>query len=205
MKTLVVSATDMEIKPFMAQNEAVDILITGVGAPACMYALTKKLQQHKYDFIIQAGIAGAFKNAIKLGETVLVKNDVFADLGVMEKAYFSTLFEKDFVNENDRPYTKGLLTNHILPLNKLPVVNAITVNTVTDDPLFTNIMFDKFEPHIETMEGAAFHYVCLQEDIPFLQLRGVSNVVGERNKDNWNMQEAIENLNKNLLEVIAAL
>jgi futalosine hydrolase len=52
------------------------------------------------------------------------------------------------------------------------------------------------------MEGAAFHYTCLQANIPFLQLRAVSNEIGERNKRNWSMQEAIENLNQKLLEII---
>ncbi len=54
------------------------------------------------------------------------------------------------------------------------------------------------------MEGAAFHYVCLQEKIPFLQLRAISNYVGERNKANWNLNEAIRNLNKKLIEIVGS-
>jgi futalosine hydrolase len=52
------------------------------------------------------------------------------------------------------------------------------------------------------MEGAAFHYVCLQEEIPFIQLRSVSNYVGERNKSKWQIKKAVENLNKELLNLI---
>ena len=52
------------------------------------------------------------------------------------------------------------------------------------------------------MEGAALHYVCLMEKIPFLQIRSISNYVGERNKRNWNMKEAIANLNKKLIEFV---
>ncbi len=48
------------------------------------------------------------------------------------------------------------------------------------------------------MEGAALHYVCLQEQIPFVQIRSVSNYVGERDKTKWKMKEAIENLNTEL-------
>jgi futalosine hydrolase len=55
------------------------------------------------------------------------------------------------------------------------------------------------------MEGAAFHYVCLTEKVPFLQLRAVSNYVGERNKKNWNIKLAIENLNKATIEVLHLL
>jgi len=55
---------------------------------------------------------------------------------------------------------------------------------------------------IESMEGAAFHYVCLQEAVPFLQLRAVSNMIGERDKTKWLMKEAIDNLNKELIVLI---
>ena len=52
------------------------------------------------------------------------------------------------------------------------------------------------------MEGAALHYVCLSEKIPFLQLRSVSNYVGERDKSKWALREAIMNLNIELQRLI---
>ena len=52
------------------------------------------------------------------------------------------------------------------------------------------------------MEGAALHYVCLMEKIPFIQLRSISNYIGERNKKKWNMQESINNLNEHLIRLI---
>jgi futalosine hydrolase len=45
------------------------------------------------------------------------------------------------------------------------------------------------------MEGAAFHFVCLREEIPFMQIRVVSNYVEPRNKNSWNIPLAIANLN----------
>ena len=53
MKLLIVAATEFEIAPFIFKKMEADILITGVGSPACIYALTKRLQQSKYDFVIQ--------------------------------------------------------------------------------------------------------------------------------------------------------
>ena len=52
------------------------------------------------------------------------------------------------------------------------------------------------------MEGAALHYVCLQEKVPFIQLRAISNYVGERDKSKWKMQEAITNLHNELLKLL---
>jgi futalosine hydrolase len=202
MKILVVAATEMEIAPFIAQNTIIDLLITGVGTPACMYALTKCLLQKKYDFVIQAGIAGTFKNQYPLGQTFAVKTDLFADLGIQEKEQFFTLFEKGFVNENAFPNTNGRMENTNENYFSLKPVNAITINTVSDSLAQTELYKKKYDTDIESMEGAAFHYVCIQEKIPFLQIRSISNFVGERVKTNWKMKEAINSLNENLVRII---
>ncbi|ULT38317.1 hypothetical protein KRR40_24600 [Niabella defluvii] len=52
------------------------------------------------------------------------------------------------------------------------------------------------------MEGAALHYVALMEKIPFLQIRGISNYVGERDKRKWNFKDAIDNLNNELVRIV---
>ena len=205
MKLLVVAATEFEISPFLMQNNVADVLITGVGSPACMYALTKRLQQNKFDFVIQAGIAGTFKNSFPLGETFFVKADAFADLGIYENEAFFTLFEKKFIDPNAVPYKNGWLENSLENNFNLASANSITVNTVTDNFLQTSMYAKKYDPDVESMEGAAFHYVCLQENIPFLQLRSVSNFVGERIKTNWKMKESIENLNYHLQKIVDKL
>jgi len=55
------------------------------------------------------------------------------------------------------------------------------------------------------MEGAALHYIALQEKIPFIQLRSTSNYIAERNKKNWDMPNAIESLNQSLLKLLQTL
>jgi futalosine hydrolase len=55
------------------------------------------------------------------------------------------------------------------------------------------------------MEGAALHFVALQENIPFLQMRSLSNFVGERDKGNWVMDIAIANLNIELERTLSKL
>ena len=205
MKLLVVAATEYEILPFISQNTAADILITGVGSPACTYALTKHLQQIKYDFVIQAGIAGTFKNSFPLAQTFFIKTDVFADLGIYEMDRFFTLFEKRFADPNTVPYKNGWLENSIKNTFNVSTANSITVNTVTDNFLQTSMFTKKYDPDLESMEGAAFHYVCIQENVPFLQLRSVSNFVGERIKTNWKMKESIENLNHHLSRIVLEL
>ena len=60
---------------------------------------------------------------------------------------------------------------------------------------------NKYSPELESMEGAAFHYTCIRSGKKFAQLRTVSNYVGDRNKENWNIDLAITNLNIELIKL----
>ena len=52
------------------------------------------------------------------------------------------------------------------------------------------------------MEGAALHYVARESNIPFVQIRAISNYIGERDKSKWEMKSAIDNLNQTLIKYI---
>ena len=204
MNLLIVSATEMEIAPFLQENNKADVLITGVGIPATIFHLTKKLMSFNYDLVIQAGIAGTFNNRMELEEVVLVNEDTFGDIGIHEKGNFINIFEMGFLNENDFPFKNGWLLNEhpVLKKTTLPIARAITVNKITDDLVQLKNAQQKFGAEVESMEGAAFHYVCLQQKINFLQIRSISNIVGERDKTKWRMKNAIKNLNKELVKII---
>ena len=203
MHILVIAATKFEIEPLIAGNISVEINITGVGVPSTLYQLQKKIYTHRPGLIIQAGIAGSFPNDVPLSKVVLVKQDVFADIGMEEKEKFTPLF-KTGLADNDGPVTNGWLVNpsHIFNMFKLPAVKAITVNKISDSVLQNKQAICNFAPQIESMEGAALHYVCLHENIPFIQIRSISNQVGERDKSKWKMKEAISNLNIELTKLI---
>lgn len=204
MNVLVVSATELELEPFIREDKVCDVLVTGIGIPATIFYLTKLLCQKNYDLVIQAGIAGTFSGGIRKGTVVLVNKDCFADVGIYEKGNFNTLFDAGFIDKNEFPFTEGWLVNQHEYLSQatLPLASGITVNKITDDANQVNELFDKFHPGIESMEGAAFHYVCLQQKINFLQLRSISNMVGERDKSKWAMKEAITNLNVELKSLL---
>jgi futalosine hydrolase len=207
MKLLIAAATQYEIPSFTSATENTDVLITGVGIAASLYHLQKRLIQVDYDLVIQAGFAGSFTNGPALGETVLVQKDTFGDLGMEEKGHYQTIFDIGLADKNEFPFTNGWLQNENELLNTLwfKKVAAITVHKLSDDPLLTQQRENTFQPGIETMEGAAFHYVCLQEHIPFLQIRSISNRVGERDKTKWKLKEAVENLDNELTKLIGHL
>jgi len=202
MKILLVSATQLEIQEYVLSAPHHDILITGVGLHAAVFELTRLLHHNRYDLVIQAGVAGAFTaSKLKLGDVVAVEKDAFGDMGAFEEKQLLSLQQLDLSTEkewwgNSNPLLKKLA---------FPTVKSITISTIADDDTYINALIDKWSPDIESMEGAALHYVCTKLNMPFLQLRAVSNFVGERDKNKWMLAGAITNLNNAVKKLIESL
>lgn len=221
MKILIVSATRAEIEPFIneffpggsasqpARGAPVQILITGVGAPATVYHLTRELQRTSYDMIINAGIAGSFDQGLPLGSVLQVLSDGFADLGAEDGPDFLDIFQLGLAGADTPPFKGGRLQNAFRE-SGLPLAAGITVNTVHGDPSSIEAIRSRCAadgiagqvPLLESMEGAAFFYVCMSEGTRCLQLRAVSNYVEKRNRENWNIPLAVRNLNVAILQLV---
>jgi futalosine hydrolase len=52
------------------------------------------------------------------------------------------------------------------------------------------------------MEGAAAAQVCLRYRVPFLEIRGLSNWAGNRNKRSWRLKEALDNCQRAMLHLL---
>jgi len=207
---LVVAATAKEINPFIELTRTgdinnADILISGIGLTASTYHLAKQFSLKKYDLVIQAGVAGCFDLRIPLGAVVAVKQDAIADQSVVELERLKTLFDLNLVPQDQYPYKKGWLINtnkEVLKKTKLKTVKGISVNQISTSKQMIKFYRDVFDPVTESMEGAALHYVCLMENVPFVQIRSISNYIGERNKKKWDMMDSIMNLNDSLMRII---
>jgi futalosine hydrolase len=212
MNCLLVAATSFEIAPFLdkwTQNKhrhgTLDILVSGIGLTAATWSITRQLTLKKYDWAVQAGIAGCFDRQLPLGSVVSIGRDTIADQGVLENKSFHTVFDMKLAPENRPPYKKGWLVNphrELLKKAGLKQVRGISVNEISTSRARINLLEEKYGAVAESMEGAAFHYACLMGGVPFVQLRSLSNYTGERNKAKWKMKEAILELNKSLEQII---
>jgi futalosine hydrolase len=215
MKILVVAATRFEISNVMQKMDdvrnlesdlifcrykehEVDFLITGVGMVATSY-FTAKAVNDSYDFAINAGICGSFNKNLELGDVVNICEDTFAELGAEDDDKFLSLEEMQLPGISKVINNNGALHPVI---ESLPKVNGITVNTTHGNEKSIAKVYERFHPYVESMEGAAFMFVCEQEGIPYVQLRAVSNYVEKRNRNAWNISLAIEKMNEKLMEVL---
>jgi futalosine hydrolase len=196
--------------PPSLENIEICTLVTGVGSAATAWTLKEWIQVNgKPDLAINAGIAGSFSNKYIIGDIVMPSSDCFADSGIEEGDKFFTLQEAGLASMDEFPYKDGNLYVDNIFIDKLrsilKPVKAITVNTATGSDSTREKLIQKFNPDIETMEGATFFYICSRENVPFLALRAISNKVEPRNRNNWNIELALNNLSEKLLEVILML
>lgn len=203
MKLLIAAATQQEILPFLTGPllRHTDVLITGVGIAAATFQLTKHLHHEHYDLVLQAGVAGTFSDSYPPGSVVAVGKDCFGDAGALTDGQFESFTDLGLSSELE--WMRN--THPLLAQLQLPIANAITVNTITNHQDYIAALRHKYQPDIETMEGAALHYVCGHLHKPYLQLRSISNAVGERNKQHWQLNEAITNLNATLQQLVRSL
>ncbi|MGX5820476.1 futalosine hydrolase [Chitinophaga lutea] len=214
MKLLLAAATEAEIQPLLDwlkdnPRKDIDVLITGIGMMAAAYSLGRYFAGNRPALAIQAGIAGTFRHDWPLGEAVLVDREILGDLGAEDPNGFLDLFDIGLWQPGMPPFTHKELINTLqtppAAVQALPKARAVTVNTVSGRPESIARLEQRYQPDLESMEGAAFHYACLQENIPFLQLRTISNYVETRDKSKWNIPLAVGNLDACLRRLVEEL
>jgi futalosine hydrolase len=224
MKILLTAATLFEIRPFINRlremekengtirrfqfrDHEIDVLIPGIGMMNTAFQLGKAFSAKKYDLALNAGIAGAYDLSIPVGTVVDVMEDCVSELGAEDQDQFLSVFDLGLTDPDKFPYQGGRLVN-TLPvrgnsvLERLQKVKGNTVNTIHADKISIERILMRVNARIESMEGAAFLYSCLLEQIPNAQVRAVSNYVEERDKSKWDIELALKNLNQTLFLIM---
>jgi futalosine hydrolase len=204
MNILLLAATAKEMEvirqelPEFENSLHLDYLVSGVGLTATAYALTKKLQEHDYDFVFNFGIAGSFDEALQIGEVVEVTEEHFADFGAESPEGFLSAFEIGLWQKDQTPFKEAAIKCAYPKMleGKLEFqkVKGVSVNQVHGETTSIQELKARYGKGVESMEGAACFYVCALEKIPCLQLRAISNKVEPRNRANWEIEKALRNL-----------
>jgi futalosine hydrolase len=205
-----ISENYQEKNGFSFGGSYITVLVTGVGGILSAWSMKQWLcENEKPDLVINAGIAGSYNDMIRKGEVVMPVTDCFADMGIETGDRYLTLAETGLVDPDEFPFKNGFLhcDNKFSAKTARLVkpVKAITVNTTSGTESTIEKLKNKFNPDIETMEGATFFYICARENISFLALRAVSNMVVPGRGDKWEIPLALENLAGKMKEVFKIL
>ena len=215
MPVLVVAATLAEVDPFVAglnrvaeagprstrytgYGREIDVLVTGVGMVATSSWCSRALATKPFDLALNLGVCGSFKTALAPPTVVHVVSDRLVELGAEDGDDFLTIQQMHLLGDDEFPFTGGRLVNASPPssaaLSGLQQVEGVTVNTVHGNDVSIAGVARRFDPDVESMEGAAFMYACITQGVPFAQLRAISNFVERRNRSAWRLNEAIAEL-----------
>ncbi|MDR3132406.1 MAG: futalosine hydrolase [Prevotellaceae bacterium] len=214
MKLLITAATENELLAAQqaagASAQAVTFAVTGIGIASTAYHTTKLLLTGAYDWALNVGIAGSFTGRFPAGSVVCPVKEYFGDSGVQTPAGFSSLFDEQLLHENTFPFVDGALNADMPPVaaglfKGYPPVTGITLQMASGAQQRIDELQQRFHPDIETMESAAFFYVCLSQKVPFAALRAISNKVEVRNKAAWNIPLAIQNLEIAIRGIVGSL
>jgi futalosine hydrolase len=203
-RPVVLAATPFEAA--LLREAAATVLITGIGAVNTAHALTRYLlTQPAPSLVIQAGIAGAYvPSGVDVGSVLLATEEMYGDVGVITPegwlpadAIGIPLVEATEARPalfNQFPCDPGLVARASEVCG--PLVDRtgrfLTLSQVTGVRALGDALYRRFNALCESMEGAAAAHVCALHGVPFLELRGVSNLVEDRDRETWRIAEAAE-------------
>jgi futalosine hydrolase len=214
-EVLVLAATPLETTLLQSAN----VLVTGIGAVNTAHALTQYLAtKPRPTLVIQTGIAGAYVPAdVAVGSVLLADTEIYGDLGVLTPDGWRPM-EEIGIPLLERTASRDARFNYF-PLDAALVNRAsnaagslvartgkfLTLSQVTGVRSFGDTLYARFGALCESMEGAAAAHVCALYDMPFLEVRGVSNLVENRDRSKWQIVEAAEAAQKVVMKLLDAL
>ena len=156
--------------------------------------------------MIQVGIAGAYvPGGLGVGAVALATVETYADVGVLTPQGWRPVDEIGIplveaadgrpARFNRFPLDAGLVARAAAACGPLAAATGpfLTVSTVTGVRSRGDELYERFGGALcESMEGAAAAHVCALHGVPFLEVRGVSNLVEDRNRAAWKIAEAAE-------------
>ena len=173
---------------FLAPRPHVEILVTGVGPVEAAANVSRALAQSRYDLVVSAGIAGAFNDAAAIGDGVVVSEEhleLDLDTGV-------PLALPDGLAVVDRCASSLDLVDKLAELG-FAAVRGVTVARVTASDA-TAQRLASAGAQIETMEGFAVLRAAEIAGVPAVEIRGISNRVGDRAKSGWSFPAGVAGL-----------
>lgn len=203
-------------KPVKKDN--IILCLSGIGMVNAAIASTRIIDLYSPSMIISTGVCGAYKSSgLDTGGIALAEREIYGDTGVVINGDFQDL------------KTLGLpvIKRPSMEIfNEIPITNSykeviaeicdslglrfhcgrfVTIAGITGNPEKAQSMQSRWNAICENMEGAAIAHVALLNDIDFMEIRGISNIAGERDKNRWNLNLAAENSQKVLLRFIERL
>jgi futalosine hydrolase len=156
----------------------------------------------EYDLVVSAGIAGGFRDRAEIGDVVLADQVIAADQGVMTDEGFSTL--RDLGLPGNGGYAMANIEHRARLAAgpyRLLAGDILTLSSMTGTDARAAELADRYPRAVaEAMEGYGVieavrrDYERTGRDLPFAEIRAISNIIGRRDRSTWNIPLAFSAL-----------
>ncbi|MGV8074901.1 MAG: hypothetical protein AB2L11_10150 [Syntrophobacteraceae bacterium] len=129
---------------------------------------------------LNAGAAPA--TAVRCNESVESQNTRTADFAPDSKG----------IGRSAKPGFSHLGPYQDLESFQLSYGPSLTVGMASGDAEAAYLRFQRYGALAENMEGSAIAQACFRFNVPMIECRGISNIAGDRFKENWQLRKAME-------------
>lgn len=186
-------------------NLRVVVCAGGVGKVNAAAATAVMIDRYQPQLVINTGCAGAYiGSGLSIGNLVVASEEVLADDGVVVADGWKDLRYMNIPSVEQG----GMSCYNLLPLSRHASEKAMrladyygvflrrgrsaTVSTCSGTRQYGTELAHRWSALIENMEGAAVAQVCLRCGVDCLEIRGISNMVDERDLKKWEIPRAVE-------------
>jgi futalosine hydrolase len=178
---------------------------SGIGKANAAHAAAIMIRDYSPSAIVSFGIGGAYPSSgLKAGDLAVARKEIYADEGVLLKDGFHTLEAIGIptIRAGRRRYFNGFPADRALTRKALDAAGLVshasagrfaTVSCCTGTRKRALEIEKRFDVICENMEGAAVAQICRLYAIPFVEIRGISNIVDDRDTGKWRKKLAAEN------------
>lgn len=193
-------------------GEACRLVFTGIAATNAAQALTREIEVSRPRLALQFGIGGAYpRGGLRVGEVAVADEEHYGDVGVEAPGGWLSMADVGFpLVDTDPPRHNRLPLDRAMAARAAGLVEAavgpfVTVNRCSGTNALGDEIYARTLGICESMEGAAAAHVCAQYELPFLEVRAVSNMVEDRDKSRWRIGDAIAAVTRATLALVARL
>lgn len=173
----------------------------GVGPVNAAHAVTVAMLQDKPSAIVLCGVGGAYPSSgLAVGDAVSAALECYGDLGAASPSGFLDMKALGF------PLVESPVLYNDLPMQLFPTerrMKFVTVSTCTGTAAAARAIEVRTGGAVENMEGAAVAHVAHLHRVPVGEVRGISNIVTDRDTTSWRLEKAAVAAQEALLAWIA--
>jgi len=189
-------------------------IVSGIGKVNAAHAATVLQERFSPRLVILFGVGGAYPSSrLKVGDIAAAEMEIYGDEGVLTPKGFR---ETDFIGIpllemdgkryfNEFPLLSPRLTSGSIRDPNVRFGTFVTVSTCTGTRGRAEELEKRFGAVCENMEGAAVAHVCAMYGTMLIEIRGISNIVEERDKRKLDFRLASERSQELVIELLKDL